>query len=186
MAFIGNIFGAYAARQLGRFNQALYNQQAAIDKRNAEIKLRVFKQVPRVVFGRGAFAKLLELLEDYRKSGYIVFTLDHANKTTGLLERPPNESEDFIQLVDTTEEPKTNQVDELRDKILSVKSDQLPLEKTISHLPLRKRVMVGLSPEILGMSFFRMSFRRDIYSGMNEIGRLKRDFVFQPRYSFSN
>ena len=50
MAFIGNIFGAYAARQLGRFNQALYNQQAAIDKRNAEIKLRVFKQVdePRI------------------------------------------------------------------------------------------------------------------------------------------
>ena len=50
MAFIGNIFGAYAARQLGRFNQALYNQQAAIAKRNAEIKLKVFKQVdePRI------------------------------------------------------------------------------------------------------------------------------------------
>ena len=50
MSFIGNIFGAFAARQLGRFNQALYNQQAAIDKRNAEIKLRVFKQVdePRI------------------------------------------------------------------------------------------------------------------------------------------
>ena len=50
MAFIGNIFGGYAARQLGRFNQALYNQQAAIAKRNAEIKLKVFKQVdePRI------------------------------------------------------------------------------------------------------------------------------------------
>jgi len=50
MAFIGNIFGGYAARQMGRYNQALYNQQAAIEKRNAEIKLRVFKQVdePRI------------------------------------------------------------------------------------------------------------------------------------------
>ena len=37
MAFIGNIFGGYAAQQMGRYNQALYNQQAAIAKRNAEI-----------------------------------------------------------------------------------------------------------------------------------------------------
>ena len=50
MSFIGDIAGAYAARQLGRWNQSLYNQQAAIAKRNAEIKLKVFKQVdePRI------------------------------------------------------------------------------------------------------------------------------------------
>ena len=51
MAFIGNIFGGYAARQMGRYNQALYNQQAAIEKRNAEIKLATFNQVdkPRII-----------------------------------------------------------------------------------------------------------------------------------------
>ena len=50
MAFIGNIFGAYAGKQLGKFNQSLYYQQAAIEKRNAEIKLATFKQVdePRI------------------------------------------------------------------------------------------------------------------------------------------
>ena len=50
MAFIGNIFGAYAGKQLGRYNQSLYNQQARIEARNAEIKLKVFKQVdePRI------------------------------------------------------------------------------------------------------------------------------------------
>tara|TARA_R100001143_G_C3245398_1_gene81077 strand:- start:31 stop:492 length:462 start_codon:yes stop_codon:yes gene_type:complete len=50
MAFIGNIFGAYAGKQLGKFNQSLYYQQAAIEKRNAEIKLKIFKQVdePRI------------------------------------------------------------------------------------------------------------------------------------------
>ena len=37
MSFIGNIFGAYAGKQIGRFNQDLYNLQASIDKRNAEI-----------------------------------------------------------------------------------------------------------------------------------------------------
>ena len=51
MSFIGNIFGGYAARQVGRFNQRLYNQQAAIDKRNAEIKLSTFEKVtkPRLI-----------------------------------------------------------------------------------------------------------------------------------------
>jgi len=45
MAFIGNIFGAYAGKQLGKYNQDLYNLQARIDKRNAEIKLATFKKV---------------------------------------------------------------------------------------------------------------------------------------------
>ena len=88
--------------------------------------IKVFKQVPRVAFGRGAFTKLVELIEDYREKGYIAFILDNVHKTTGLLERLPNEPEDFVLLVDTTDEPKTSQVDELRDEILNAKSGQLP------------------------------------------------------------
>ena len=42
MSFIGSIFGGYAARQVGRYNRDLYNQQAAIEKRNAEIKKQTF------------------------------------------------------------------------------------------------------------------------------------------------
>ena len=87
---------------------------------------RVFKQVPRVAFGRGIFTKLAELIEDYRKKGYIAFILDHVHKTTGLMDRLPNQPEDFVLLVDTTDEPKTSQVDELRDEILHAKSGQLP------------------------------------------------------------
>ena len=51
MAFIGSIFGAYAARQLGKYNQDLYNQQAAIAKRNAEIKKQTFETTvkPRLI-----------------------------------------------------------------------------------------------------------------------------------------
>ena len=45
MAFIGSIFGGYAARLTGRFNQALYKQQAAIEKRNAEIKKQTFENI---------------------------------------------------------------------------------------------------------------------------------------------
>ena len=51
MSFIGNIFGGYAAGQIGKFNQALYNQQAAIEKRNAEIKRQTFENIelPRIL-----------------------------------------------------------------------------------------------------------------------------------------
>ena len=51
MSFIGNIFGGYAARQVSRYNQRLFNQQAAIEKRNAEIKLETFEKTvkPRLV-----------------------------------------------------------------------------------------------------------------------------------------
>ena len=51
MSFIGNILGGYAAREVGKFNQRLFNQQARIEKRNAEIKLATFNQVdkPRII-----------------------------------------------------------------------------------------------------------------------------------------
>ena len=51
MSFIGNILGGYAAREVGKFNHRLFNQQARIEKRNAEIKLATFNQVdkPRII-----------------------------------------------------------------------------------------------------------------------------------------
>jgi flagellar biosynthesis chaperone FliJ len=51
MSFIGNIFGGYAARQVGLYNQRLFNLESRIQKRNAEIKLKTFQQVdkPRII-----------------------------------------------------------------------------------------------------------------------------------------
>jgi len=43
MSFIGNIFGAYAAKQLGKFNENLFKLQSDIAKRNAEIKKKTFE-----------------------------------------------------------------------------------------------------------------------------------------------
>jgi len=45
MAFFGNILGGLAAKQIGRYNQQLYSQQAAIEKRNAEIKVETFENI---------------------------------------------------------------------------------------------------------------------------------------------
>ncbi len=52
--------------------------------------------------------------------------------------------------------------------------------------PLRKMAIDGLSPETSGMSFLRMSFLSEVYSGIDEIDRLRREFIFQPKYSDSN
>jgi len=45
MAFVGNIFGAYAARATGRYNQSLLYQEAALARRNAEIKQQAFENI---------------------------------------------------------------------------------------------------------------------------------------------
>jgi hypothetical protein len=45
MSFIGDVFGAYGARQIGRFNADLYAKQAELARKNAEIKKQVFQTV---------------------------------------------------------------------------------------------------------------------------------------------
>ena len=45
MSFVGNIFGAYAARATARYNASLLNQEAALVKRNAEIKEKTFENI---------------------------------------------------------------------------------------------------------------------------------------------
>jgi len=85
------------------------------------------KQVPKVIFGRGSFNKLSGVLSNYRSEGYIVFFVDHAHKQTGLVESIPSEKDDLVFVIDTSaHEPKTDQVDELRDNILNKKSGALP------------------------------------------------------------
>ena len=51
MSFIGDIFGAFGARNIGRFNESLLQTQADLTRKNAEIKKQVFKDVdkPRII-----------------------------------------------------------------------------------------------------------------------------------------
>jgi hypothetical protein len=51
MSFIGDIFGGYAAKQVGKFNQGLLNEQATLEARNAEINKQTFLTVdkPRII-----------------------------------------------------------------------------------------------------------------------------------------
>ena len=51
MSFIGNLLGGYGASQIGKFNQNLYNQEAALRVQNAKLKKQTFLDVdkPRII-----------------------------------------------------------------------------------------------------------------------------------------
>ena len=51
MAFIGSIVGGFAAQQIGRYNAALYNQQAAYAKQQAVMREKVYENLdkPRLI-----------------------------------------------------------------------------------------------------------------------------------------
>jgi len=78
------------------------------------MSFRNFKMVSYVVFGRGSFNQLDEILTPHRKGDApMVFLVDHYFEGKPLLNRIPLRGKDKIVLADVTYEPKTTQVDEL-------------------------------------------------------------------------
>lgn len=78
------------------------------------MSFRNFKMVSYVVFGRGSFNQLDEILTPHRKGDApMVFLVDHYFEGKALLNRIPLRGKDKIVLANVTYEPKTSQVDEL-------------------------------------------------------------------------
>ncbi|MFZ6026031.1 MAG: iron-containing alcohol dehydrogenase family protein [Bacteroidota bacterium] len=78
------------------------------------MSFRNFKMVDYVVFGRGAFNQLDEILALRRKANApMIFLVDHFFEGKPLAERVPLRGKDEIIFVDVTYEPKTTQVDAL-------------------------------------------------------------------------
>lgn len=83
-----------------------------------------FKNIDRIVYGRGAFNQLSEIIAPIRKENnqYFVFIVDNYFKGKALEKRLKNESEDLVYFIDVDpHEPTTEQVDNLRDDILNKK-----------------------------------------------------------------
>jgi 3-deoxy-alpha-D-manno-octulosonate 8-oxidase len=75
---------------------------------------RNFKMVGYVVYGRGSFNQLDEILAPQRKGpAPIIFLLDHFFENKPLARRIPLKGKDKIIFVDVTHEPKTTYVDRL-------------------------------------------------------------------------
>jgi 3-deoxy-alpha-D-manno-octulosonate 8-oxidase len=77
-------------------------------------KFRNFKMVGYVVYGRGSFNQLDEILAPQRKGDApIVFLLDHFFENSPLVRRIPLRGRDKLIFADVTYEPKTSYVDKL-------------------------------------------------------------------------
>ncbi|MDZ4795784.1 MAG: iron-containing alcohol dehydrogenase family protein [Bacteroidota bacterium] len=82
------------------------------------MNFRNFKMVGYVVYGRGAFNQLDEILQPQRKDGRpLVFLLDHFFRDKPLAARIPLTGNDKLIFVDVTYEPKTTYVDQLAQQL---------------------------------------------------------------------
>ena len=82
------------------------------------MSFRNFKMVSYVVFGRGSFNQLDEILAPHRKGeAPMIFLVDHFFEGKALLNRVPLRGKDKVILADVTHEPKTTQVDALAKAI---------------------------------------------------------------------
>lgn len=79
---------------------------------------RNFKMVDYVVYGRGSFSQLDEIIAPHRKDGLpMIFLIDHFFNGKGLSSGLPVHGNDKIIYVDVTYEPKTTYVDQLANEL---------------------------------------------------------------------
>ena len=82
------------------------------------MSFRNFKMVSYVVYGRGSFNQLDEILAPQRKgTAPMIFLVDHFFEGKPLLNRIPLRGKDKVVPVDVTYEPKTTQVDKLAQQL---------------------------------------------------------------------
>jgi len=86
-----------------------------------------YPMVSRVIFGRGSFNELSDILEEKRlnQKAPFIFLIDDVFKgNSWLTSRIPLVYEDVIYYISADEEPKTSQVDELVEQIILKHSEQ--------------------------------------------------------------
>ncbi len=82
------------------------------------MKFRNFKMVDYVVYGRGCFSQLGEIIAPRRKQDApMIFLIDHFFQNNALISRVPAEGKDKIIFADVTYEPKTSYVDAIANQI---------------------------------------------------------------------
>lgn len=89
------------------------------------LEVKSLKNVGKVHFGYGSYAKLAEILEARRRvssSSFCVFIVDHYFERRESFCLPAT-SNDVIFFVDTSVEPSTNSVDELVEKVVRMSGD---------------------------------------------------------------
>ncbi|XDD52823.1 iron-containing alcohol dehydrogenase family protein [Leptospira sp. WS4.C2] len=89
---------------------------------------RIFKQVPRLLFGANSLNRLAELLPGKSSADdYYVFVIDDVHKDSDIVSRINSTQNDIIEFFPASKkEPATYQVDEIKDRILKIKGNKKP------------------------------------------------------------
>ncbi len=85
-------------------------------------KMKNIKNIDKIVFGQGSFKQLDQIIEPVRQENnqYFVFIVDDFFKGKELEKDLPLKAKDIVKFVYTgKDEPKTSQIDNLRDEILN-------------------------------------------------------------------
>ncbi len=82
------------------------------------------KQVQYYNYGPGSIKHLGGLLES--KAGYHLYVIDHYFRDKDLISKLPVNSVDYVLWLDTTHEPKTDQIDALKDEVFNAKNQERP------------------------------------------------------------
>jgi 3-deoxy-alpha-D-manno-octulosonate 8-oxidase len=83
-----------------------------------------FKNIEKIVFGRGSFNQMGDIIDPIRERNdkFFVFVVDNYFKGKELADRIPARLEDVVYFIDVDpKEPTTEQVDNLRDEVMSSK-----------------------------------------------------------------
>lgn len=90
---------------------------------------RIFKQVPRLLFGEGTLGRLTELLPaKTNNNDYNVYVIDDVLKGSKILENLKFDQADWIEWFPASKkEPSTIQVDKLRDSIVQTRNNKMPV-----------------------------------------------------------
>lgn len=89
--------------------------------------LRIFKQVPRLLFGINTTDRINELLPKKDNEDYYIFIIDDVHQKGTILNRLKCASEDIVEWFPASvKEPSTLQIDTLRDKFIQTRNYKLP------------------------------------------------------------
>jgi len=93
------------------------------------MKFRNFKTVPRIIFGRGAYNQLADVVDEQRQADddFAVFIIDPSQRGKDTEARLPAREGDLIIWADVSEEPKTTYVDALTEQVQRHRAGRLPV-----------------------------------------------------------
>ena len=93
------------------------------------MKFRIFKQVPRLIFGENSIERIDELLPEKKENDYYIYVIDDYFQTKSHIKNSLNiEKNDYlIYFPATKKEPTTDQIDSYREIILKKYSNKLPI-----------------------------------------------------------